>query len=465
MTMPPEALGLGAMLAAARPARDARLAAPGGSVRYRAILEGAVFGDAYGSVAGKSVIIGAPSQLLAALAMIELDGLAARIAVAPPDFSPEALASMIDQAKVDIIACDDRGSDFGAARPRIVIGSPTVGAAPRAGALDTEWVLPTSGTTGAPKLVGHRLGGLLGAVQRPATDDPLPVWATFYDIRRYGGLQVFLRAVTAGATLVLTEADESLADHVARMAAAGVTHLTGTPSHWRRLLMSPDAVRISPRYIRLSGEIADRAILDGLKAAFPQTQIVHAYASTEAGVSFEVTDGDEGFPAAYLDGFGQGENRVDMRIVDDTLRIRSRRTAQRYVGVDRALADAEGFVDTDDLVERRGERFYFKGRRAGTINVGGLKVSPEEVEQVINRHEAVRMSLVKARRSPITGDLIVADVVLKDGGAETARQQTLRDEILADCRALLARYKAPVSITFVSTLEMNASGKLKRRHA
>ena len=77
-----------------------------------------------------------------------------------------------------------------------------------------------------------------------------------------------------------------------------------------------------------------------------------------------------------------------------------------------ALADDDGFVDTGDIVERRGERYYFVGRRGGIINVGGLKVHPEEVEAVINRHPQVRMSLVRPKRSPITGAIVVADVVL-----------------------------------------------------
>ena len=83
-------------------------------------------------------------------------------------------------------------------------------------------------------------------------------------------------------------------------AATGVTHLTGTPSHWRRALMSPANSQIAPRYVRLSGEIADQAVLDSLKARFPDAAIGHAYASTEAGVGFEVTDGLEGFPASFI---------------------------------------------------------------------------------------------------------------------------------------------------------------------
>ena len=100
----------------------------------------------------------------------------------------------------------------------------------------------TSGTSGVPKIVGHTLEGLTGAIvaDGPARGTP-PVWATFYDIRRYGGLQIFLRAVIGGGSMVLSEPGEPIADHVARLNARGVTHISGTPSHWRKLLMSGSA--------------------------------------------------------------------------------------------------------------------------------------------------------------------------------------------------------------------------------
>ena len=441
----------------------AGLHAPAASLPWRSTIHATVLNGRREELAGKSVLIGVASQSAAALAMLELDGVVSRMVVTPPDFTPERLASAIAQAGVEAIVCDDAAKDFGVDdAPRYPVSPLMRDTIPAAASVLTEWVLPTSGTTGAPKLVAHTLAGLLGAVRPRPADEPSPVWSTFYDIRRYGGMQIYLRAATSGATLVLTDADEPLADHVSRMASAGVTHLSGTPSHWRRLLMSPDAVRIAPRYVRLSGEIADRAILDSLAAVHPHAKIVHAYASTEAGVGFEVTDGREGFPAAYLAGVGD----VEMRIVDGSLRLRSRRTARRYVGRDDlALADSEGFVDTDDLVEQIGDRIFFKGRRAGTINVGGLKVHPEEVEQVINMHEAVRMSLVRARRSPITGDLIVAQVQLKEGEPSAERKRALKDEILACCRARLERHQTPVSIDFVPALAISPGGKLLRGRA
>ena len=313
----------------------------------------------------------------------------------------------------------------------------------------------TSGTSGVPKMVSHSLAGLTGAIAKAEPDADI-VWGTFYDIRRYGGLQILLRALLGPAKLVLSDADEPVAEHLARLGREGVTHLTGTPSHWRRALMSPAISNIALRYVRLSGEIADQAILDNLKSQFPTASMAHAYASTEAGVGFEVTDGLEGFPAAFIGRPGP----VEMKLEDGSLRIRSARTAARYVGGVEELK-LDGFVDTGDLIERRGERCYFAGRRGGIINVGGLKIHPEEVEAVINRHPGVRLSRVSGRRSPITGAIAVADVVLRGGADEKA----IKQEILEICRAGLPAAKVPAVMRFVPSIELTAGGKLARHHA
>jgi acyl-CoA synthetase (AMP-forming)/AMP-acid ligase II len=414
-------------------------------------------------LASRSVLLAASGQLLSALAMIEIDGIAGRMLLWPPDVNPDHIETLIDEADIDAIVTDqphrwaDSGveSIFAVHLPEPTDVKPVTERA-------TQWLLLTSGTSGVPKIVGHTLEGLCGAIVADGTSHgTAPIWATFYDIRRYGGLQIFLRAIVGGGSMVLSEPGEPLADHVARLAAQRVTHISGTPSHWRRLLMSGSVSHFSPRYVRLSGEIADQAVLDGLAQAFPNASIGHAYASTEAGVGFAVTDGREGFPASLI---GKDRNGVEMKVVDGSLRVRSNRTAQAYIGSSAAvLIDADGFVDTGDMVELRGDRYYFVGRRGGIINIGGLKVHPEEIEAVINRHHAVRMSRAKSRRSPITGSIVVADVVLAVDGI--GREKEIRDEILCDCRVQLASYKVPALIRFVETLDVTPAGKLARSDA
>ncbi|RXT54064.1 AMP-binding protein [Bradyrhizobium betae] len=415
-------------------------------------------------LSGRSVLLATSGQLLSALAMIELDGVARRLLLCPPDIDWDRLQVLLEQADIDTIVTD-RPLHRCTAGKYIVIGVDLPERRAMGSEVDraTEWLMLTSGTSGLPKIVRHTLDGLAGAI---IADGPVryrnATWATFYDIRRYGGLQIFLRAVIGGGSMVLSEPGEAVAAHVARLRAGGVTHISGTPSHWRKLLMSGASADFAPDYVRLSGEIADQAVLDGLARAFPRASIGHAYASTEAGVGFSVDDGREGFPAHLI---GQNHAGVEMKVVDDSLRIRSRRTARAYVGAAAPpLTDAEGFVDTGDMVERRGERYHFVGRRGGIINIGGLKVHPEEVEAVINRHVSVQMSRARSRRSPITGAIVVADVILADG-TDAARHETVRAEILSQCRDCLPVWKVPAVIRFVERLDVTAAGKLARTDA
>jgi acyl-coenzyme A synthetase/AMP-(fatty) acid ligase len=414
---------------------------------------------------GTSVLVWTKDQLAAALALIELDGVARRLVLCPPGLLLEHVPVVISTAGVEAIVSDEAATGTCADVDTLVTGGTHL--APliteRIGTLETEWILLTSGTTGRPKLVSHTLRTLSGAIAHSASPADR-VWSTFYDIRRYGGLQILLRALLGGGSLVLSSPDETLGEFLGRAGARGITHISGTPSHWRRALMSASARRIAPRYVRLSGEIADQAILDSLRACYPEASIAHAFASTEAGVAFEVGDGLAGFPASLI---GQNGALVEMEVEEGSLRIRSARTATSYLGGE-LLKQADGFVDTGDRVERRGDRYYFVGRTDGVVNVGGLKVHPEEVEAVINHHPSVQMSRVKARKNPITGAVVVADIVVKaapEDGDSSAGSELLKSEILDACQRALAPHKVPAAIRFVPAIEVTAAGKMARRDA
>ncbi len=449
-------------------ARERFLWAADAQVRLGDLIAGSSLGGRLTELSGRSVLIATGDQLTTALAMIELDGIARRLVLCPPDLSAEHMSYVIANAGVDAIVTsgdtlrlrDDVALCVNCS-PAII---PQQQHAP--GERQTEWIMLTSGTTGMPKMVVHTLASLTGAIKSGSNRKGPVVWGTFYDIRRYGGLQIFFRTLLCGGSLILSCAEEPVAAHLERLRVHGVTHLSGTPSHWRRAIQLAAARTIAPQYVRLSGEIADQAILDSLKSTYPLAGVGHAYASTEAGVGFEVNDGREGFPARMV---GQSGAEVEMKVQDGSLRIRSSRAALRYEGGEgAALADADGFIDTGDIVELRDDRYYFVGRRGGIINVGGLKVHPEEVEAIINRHPDVRMSLVRSRKNPITGAVVVADVVLAeapDDPTVSERAVELRREILQVCRAALPQHKVPAAIKFVSRLDVSATGKLARHYA
>jgi acyl-coenzyme A synthetase/AMP-(fatty) acid ligase len=423
-----------------------------------ALSRGTSLSQPIGDQRGLSVLLLTRSQLATALALIELDGIARRIVLCPPTLAAADLPSVMETAEIDVVI-----SEWPTDLAELVVSASsdinTNGPVPdRMPSEKTEWVLLTSGTTGTPKLVAHTLKTLTPPSPGTALGHHA-VWSTFYDIRRYGGLQMFLRAMIGGGSMVLSDAQEPVANFVERARISGVTHISGTPSHWRRALMGGAATRMSPHYVRLSGEIADQPVLDNLRAAFPKADVAHAFAATEAGIAFAVNDGLAGFPASLI---GQ-RNDIEMQVDNGSLRIRSKWNALRYLGNDAgALVDPDGFVDTGDMVVLENDRYYFAGRRNGVINIGGQKVYPEEIEAVINRHPDVRMSLVKARRNPITGAIVVADVVLAHPSWVDIIDAKVIAEIHVMCQENLASYKVPVMIRIVPEIEVTSAGKISR---
>src|SRR5450631_589332 len=171
----------------------------------------------------------------------------------PPDVNADHLKTLVEDADIDAVVTDVP-SQWRAAGIDLVVGvrSPERSTLPAKAAQITEWLMLTSGTSGVPKVVRHTLEGLTGAIIADGpTRGAQPVWATFYDIRRYGGLQIFLRAIIGGGSMVLSQPGEPIAEHIARLHSLAVTHISGTPSHWRKLLMRGSASEFAPCYVRL----------------------------------------------------------------------------------------------------------------------------------------------------------------------------------------------------------------------
>jgi acyl-coenzyme A synthetase/AMP-(fatty) acid ligase len=438
------------------------------AIRLAELAQHSLLGSRLEALRGRCVLLAVRDQLTAALALLELDGVARRLVLCPPDLAAEHLPHVVGTAGAEGWVGDASRPPAGcAAELSVTVRGAALSERIHARRYShaTEWVLLTSGTSGVPKLVLHTLATLSSALTRRPAARGSALWSTFYDIRRYGGLQIFLRAMHIGS-LVLSAADEPVTDFLARARSAGVTHISGTPSHWRRMLMSGAAALLSPRYVRLSGEIADQAVLDSLRAAYPQAVVAHAFASTEAGVAFEVGDGQAGFPASLLQ---DSDTLIELRVADGTLQIRSPGNALRYLDAGAPpLRRPDGFVDTGDRVELRDGRYHFMGRAGGVINVGGLKVHPEEVEAVINSHPWVRMSLARARASPITGAVVTAEVVLAEPDGQRGERpssETLTRELLERCKRTLPPHKVPAIIRIVPALKVSESGKLVRPNA
>jgi acyl-CoA synthetase (AMP-forming)/AMP-acid ligase II len=113
---------------------------------------------------------------------------------------------------------------------------------------------------------------------------------------------------------------------------------------------------------------------------------------------------------------------------------------------------------TGDLVEVRGDRIHFVGRTSEVINVGGVKVHPLPVEDVVSAVEGVELAHVYGRANPVSGEIVAVDVVARPG----ADEESLEDAIRAACAAL-PQAARPRRIRFVD--DVVRQQKIDRRKA
>lgn len=308
-------------------------------------------------------------------------------------------------------------------------------------------LLETSGTTGTPKLIRHDFRRLRGRLRGAA--DPDARWLLAYEPAAFAGLQVILTALAAGATLV--SAPGAGAAELARLAVAlAVTHISATPSFWRAFLLALDGEAPPLAAVTLGGEVADQPLLDRLAERFPTAKLRHIYASTEAGALFAVGDGKAGFPAGWLDG---GIDGVGLRLRDGVLEVESPRA---MLGLE--IGHGGRWLSTGDVVEVRGDRALFAGRLDGRVNVGGVKVSPEVVEQVLLDVPGVRDALVEPAANPVTGHILTALVVPAPGVEETALRAAIRTAV-----AGLPPAARPRLVTMTGSIALGAAGKKTRK--
>jgi acyl-CoA synthetase (AMP-forming)/AMP-acid ligase II len=316
----------------------------------------------------------------------------------------------------------------------------------------TTWYLATSGTTGEPKWFSHSFLSLIASTKYSQQLQTL-CWALLYQPFRFAGLQVVLQALLSGADLVDAADDEPLVQMVISKQHK-VTAVSATPSLWRQLLMTGQLGQLTLKHITLGGEIADQSVLDKLSRLFPNAKLRHIYASTEAGVGLVVSDGLAGFPATWLEDLTLP---VALKVSD-----KQHLLVKPSYQVCQTLAeqtDSQGYLDTLDKVEIKDARVLFIGRSTGTINVGGNKVYPEKVEQVLLQCTDVSQARVYAKKSALMGELVVAEVTIID----TANQQQVKQQVLKTCKNQLQRFEIPTKINILNNIAQDPSGKINRK--
>jgi acyl-CoA synthetase (AMP-forming)/AMP-acid ligase II len=330
---------------------------------------------------------------------------------APTD-DPEVVRGLAERFDHDTVITDRAAlADLpGALDPEVLAGDPS--AAPAEPPDERPLLVLTTGTTGAPKGARHDWNRVLRAAAR-VRPGPGQRWLLAYGLHQFAGLQILVHVMAAGATLVAPDERRPQAglDAIRRH---DVRHISATPTWWRFLLTSRRATGAEApplAQITLGGEAAPDSLLADLTETFPGAQITHVFAATEFGSTGSVRDGQGGFDVSALD---RGDDAdIAMKIVDGELWIRSRVGMLGYYG--EHPVDPEGWRPTGDLVEVVGDRVLFRGRTTEVINVGGVKVHPVPIEDLVSAVPGVELARVFGRPNKLTGAVVAIELVVSAG--------------------------------------------------
>jgi len=334
----------------------------------------------------------------------------------------------------------------------------------------------TGGTTGIPKaaILTHRnlvSNALQASAWNAATSHPgdramavLP----FFHI--YGMTAVLNFAMWSGLCIVLIPRfDPVMVLKAAHRTRPAVFH--GVPTMYTALLNRPDLGRYDLRSIQtcISGAMGLPQEVQRSWEAATGGRLVEGYGLTEASPITHCTPvrghrrpGSIGVPFPDTDArIADPETGRELPIGDvGELAVQGPQVMRGYLNrpEETAATLRDGWLFTGDMARMDADGFfYIVDRKKEMINVGGLKVYPREVEEVLYGHPAVREAAAIGVPDPMKGEVVKAFVALKDGAAATG------EELIAFCRERLAPYKTPRALEVRDSLPKTLIGKILRR--
>lgn len=312
-------------------------------------------------------------------------------------------------------------------------------------------VLFSSGSTGKSKAALHNFIPLLEkfkvARQRMCT-------LTFLLLDHIGGINTLFYTLSNGGTVVSVRSrDPEIVCQA--IESYKVEMLPTSPTFLNLLLISEAYNRYdlsSLKLITYGTEVMPETTLRRMHDLFSDIRLQQTYGMSELGI-LRSKSKDSG--SLWVKVGGEG---FDIKIVDGILWVRAQSAMLGYLNAPSPF-DAEGWMNTGDMVEVEGDYIRILGRKSEIINVGGQKVYPAEVESVLLQMSNVRDAVVIGEKNPITGNIVTARVNLFEPEDPKAFKQRLR----VFCRDKLASFKIPVKVEISGHEQYNARYKRMRR--
>ncbi|TMB87245.1 MAG: long-chain fatty acid--CoA ligase, partial [Chloroflexi bacterium] len=313
-------------------------------------------------------------------------------------------------------------------------------------------VLFSSGTSGEPKAAVHDAVPLLDKFRTRR-----PAWRTvaFLLFDHIGGINTIFNTLSNGATLITVD-DRSPDAVCAAIEQSRAEVLPASPTFLRLLLLSSAQERFdlsSVKVVNYGTEPMSEATLKRLRESFPNAQLLQSYGLAEVGILRSKSKSDE---SVWLKVGGEG---IETRVVDGILQIKSPSTMLGYLNAPSPFTE-DGWFVTGDAVEVDGDYLKIVGRRSELINVGGEKVYPSEVEEVIEAMANVEAATVYGEAHLLMGNIVCARVAL----VESEDEGKFAVRLKRHCRERLPSYQVPVKVSVVGRELIGERFKKLRTH-
>jgi len=399
--------------------------------------------------------IGAAAALMnPALTPSELKGIAENAGCASVGISGEAYVGRLREAGMSetLTASDlfDDGSE--------------PSAPPAAEGMDERdgLVLFTSGTTGLPKAIGITHGRLSTRIMGVTTpfrpDAPPTVSMMSVPFFHVGGAIGVLGNLYAGNTYVVQDRFDA-GEWLSLVQQYRVTSTFMVPTMLQRILDHPDFVSIdltSLTAIAYGAAAAPVALVRRAMAELPNVGFANVFGQTETLGAYTTLLPDDHRDPSRVGSVGRPLPGVEVRVVDPETGIDVASGAVGELWVNTSQNVADGWLETGDLARQDADGYIFPtGRLKDTINRGGEKFGPIEVEEAIRTHPAVSDVAVAGIADEEMGQRV--------GAAVVAQSPLTLEELRSHCRNHIAYFKLPERMKVVEAIPYNDTGKVNRR--
>jgi len=338
----------------------------------------------------------------------------------------------------------------------------------------TAEIIYTSGSTAFPKgvMLSHKnlIANTKSIIKylQFTEDDKVLIFLPFYYCY---GLSLLHTHLKVGGAIAFNNTFMFIGTVINNLKKYKCTGFSGVPSHFQILLRKSDTFKKTHfpdlKYVTQAGGKLHSAFISEFTETFPEIKFWVMYGQTEAtarlsylspeflpeklgslgkaipDVTLELLsdDGKEVPEGEVGEIVASGDNIMKGYYNDTDLTKKTLRNGKLYTG-DLAKKDKDGF-------------FYITARKKEIIKVGGERVSPKEIEEVIVSFKDVVDCTIEGVFDEILGERIKATIVVNN----TNNENSLKEKILEHCKQFLSPIKIPQQVIFEQQVKVNASGK------